>query len=69
MLDDVLMNVRQHCRIILCGLISTYGSANPYKLKNYSRLIIKRGTMQGYLYFDYAKNFKPMITELMKIMG
>ena len=69
MLDDVLLNIRQDCRIVLCGLISTYGSKNQYKLKNYSRLIIKRGTMQGYLYFDYAKKFKGMISHLMQIMG
>lgn len=62
MLDDVLMNIRQNCRIVLCGLISSYNSSKPYKLKNYSRLIIKRGIMQGYLYFDYAKKFRPMIT-------
>ena len=69
MLDDVLMNIRRNCRIVLCGLISTYSSANPYKLKNYSRLIIKRGTMQGFLYFDYSKKFKPMISQLMQMMG
>ena len=69
MLDDVLMNIRENCRIVLCGLISTYSSKNPYKLKNYSRLIIKRGTMQGYLYFDYSKKFKTMISHLMQIMG
>ena len=69
MLDDVLMNIRDNCRIVLCGLISTYGAKNPYKLKNYSRLIIKRGTMQGYLYFDYSKKFKGMISHLMQIMG
>lgn len=62
MLDDVLMNIRDQARIILCGLISTYGSlADAYKLKNYSRLITKRGTMRGYLYFDYAKQFPKAI--------
>lgn len=55
MLDDVLMHIRNDARIVLCGLISTYNSKEPYRLKNYARLIVKRATMQGYLYFDYAK--------------
>ena len=55
MLDDVLMNIRQNCRIVLCGLISNYNSSKPYKLKNYSRLIIKRnaiGQDKVYIIFD-----------------
>jgi NADPH-dependent curcumin reductase CurA len=68
MLDDVLMAVRDNCRIILCGAISTYNDdpKNPYRLKNYQRLIIKRGTMQGYIYFDYKKKFNTAIVEMMK---
>lgn len=55
MLDDILMHIRNESRVVLCGLISTYGKKDMYRLKNYSRLIVKRGTMQGFLYFDYVK--------------
>jgi len=57
MLDDVLMVMRDNCRVVLCGAISSYND-NPketYRIKNYQRLIIKRVTMQGFLYFDYRK--------------
>jgi NADPH-dependent curcumin reductase CurA len=67
MLDDVLMMVRENCRIVLCGAISSYNE-NPneaYQIKNYQRLIIKRGTMRGFLYFDYKDRFKVAIKDLM----
>lgn len=69
MLDDVLMVIQNEARVVLCGLISTYNSlSEPYKLKNYARLITKRATMQGFLYFDYAKEFPKAIGELQKQM-
>ena len=37
-----------------------------YRIKNYQRLIIKRGTMQGFIYFDYHKKYPEAIKELMK---
>lgn len=61
MLDDCLMNIRDQSRIVLCGLVSNYNTREPYRLKNYSRLIMKRGTMRGYLYFDYVKQFPKAI--------
>lgn len=61
MLDDVLMHIRKDARVILCGLISTYGQKEPHKLKNYSRLIVKTATIQGYLYMDYSKKFPEAI--------
>lgn len=61
MLDDVLMHIKDESRIILCGAISNYSylgldqnSNNYYRLKNYPRLIIKRATMKGFIYLDYA---------------
>lgn len=50
------MNIKDSSRIVLCGSVSTYyGRDEPYKLKNYPRLIIKRCTMEGFIFFDYAK--------------
>lgn len=46
MLDEILMHITDHTRIILCGAISTYNNTGePYKVKNYPRLIIKRAVM------------------------
>jgi NADPH-dependent curcumin reductase len=69
MLDEILMHIRDESRIIACGSISSYGSYNkekqePYRIKNYSRIIIKRAKIQGFLYFDYAKEFPKAIQHL-----
>ncbi|CAD8080340.1 unnamed protein product [Paramecium primaurelia] len=70
MLDEILMHITDHTRIILCGAIATYNqTGEPYKVKNYPRLIIKRAVMQGFLYFDHPELFKPgqaTITQMIK---
>jgi len=74
MLDDVLMSIKDESRIIACGSISEYGKFNDskaegYRLKNYSRIIIKRAIIQGFLYFDYAKEFPQAIAKLNKLIS
>ena len=66
-LDSVLMNIRDNARVVLCGAISTYNDSpnQQYGLKNYSRLIIKKATMEGFIYFDHAKVFPEAIKSLM----
>lgn len=54
MLDEVLLRLALHARIVLCGAISQYDTAKaPYGLKNYLSLIINRGTAQGFIVLDY----------------
>lgn len=69
MLDEVLMHIRDESRVIACGAISSYsaygeGKQEPYRIKNYSRIIIKRAIIQGFIYFDYAKEFPQAIQHL-----
>lgn len=69
MLDELLMHIRDESRIIACGAISAYGHYNQekqetYRIKNYSRIIIKRALIQGYIYYDYFKEFPEAIQEL-----
>jgi hypothetical protein len=40
---------------------------DQYRVKNYPRLIIKKGLMQGYIYTDYFKSF-PKGLEIMNNM-
>ena len=74
MLDEVLMNIKDQSRIIVCGTISEYNQFNSdkkegYRLKNYSRIIIKRAIIQGFLYFDYAKEYPEAIVKLNKLIS
>ncbi len=55
-LDNVLRFINYKSRIVLCGAISTY-NANEYVLKNYSNLIIKSASMQGFIVMTYAKRY------------
>lgn len=56
------MNIKEGSRLVLCGSISTYfGRSEPYKLKNYPRLIIKKCTMEGFVVIDHKENFQEAI--------
>jgi len=47
-----------HARIVICGAISQYNaeSATPGP-SNYLALLVRRGTMQGFLVFDHADEY------------
>ncbi|GAB2287535.1 hypothetical protein Dimus_021910 [Dionaea muscipula] len=53
MLDAVLLNMRLHGRISVCGMISQYNLQNPEGVHNLFTLIMKRIRMQGFTVFDY----------------
>ncbi|KAK4275562.1 hypothetical protein QN277_018620 [Acacia crassicarpa] len=53
MLDAVLLNMRLHGRISVCGMISQYNLDHPEGVHNLFNLISKRIRMEGFLVFDY----------------
>lgn len=53
MLDAVLLNLRVHARIAICGMISQYNLEKPEGVHNLTQLIIKRATMVGFLVGEY----------------
>lgn len=56
LLDMVLTVTSNNFRVALCGAISGYnGDIEP--LKNYHRMIFKRGTIQGFIFLDHFKHF------------
>lgn len=57
-LDASLMNLALRARVLLCGLISEYNSADgKVGARNIWQLIVKRATMQGFLIADYVPRF------------
>ena len=57
-LDAGLMNMAHAARIVLCGLISEYNSAQgKIGARNIWQLIVKRATMHGFLIADYVPRF------------
>ncbi len=64
-LDAVLANMAMHARIVICGAVSGYsGFEERYGLRNYHMLIMRRGTMRGFLVFDFMDRAMDAIGEL-----
>ncbi|XP_057426191.1 NADPH-dependent oxidoreductase 2-alkenal reductase-like [Lotus japonicus] len=52
-LDVVLLNMRVHGRIPVCGMISQYNLAQQEGVQNLAHLIYKRIRMQGFMFSDF----------------
>ncbi len=65
LLDLALARLAMRGRIVVCGAIATYNDATLRPgPKNYLNLIAKRGRMEGFLVFDYAKRAPEAVMEL-----
>lgn len=53
MLDAVLVNMRPHGRIAVCGMISQYNLENPEGIHNLTQVIMKRLRLEGFLVSEY----------------
>jgi len=57
-LDAALAFLRFKGRVALCGAISQYNSTEPVRgPENYLSLLINRGRMEGFIVFDFEKEF------------
>lgn len=58
-LDATLVNLAMHARVVICGAISQYNSNRDALQgpKNYMSLLVNRATMQGFVCFDYIKQY------------
>ena len=68
-LDAALMNLAPQARIILCGLISEYNSAEKIGARNIWQLIVKRATMHGFLVMDYVPRFAEGAAQIARWIG
>ena len=64
MLDEVLMRINLHARIVICGAISRYNTNEPYGPVNYVNLVVRRSRMEGFLVLDYVSRFPEAIQAL-----
>ncbi|KAN0101591.1 NAD(P)-binding protein [Hyaloscypha variabilis] len=63
-LEAALSRAKPHARFVMCGAISQYNSATPVGPKNISMVIAMRIKMQGFIVFDYIKEYPEARKEL-----
>ncbi|KAK9673529.1 hypothetical protein RND81_12G173300 [Saponaria officinalis] len=61
MLDAVLVNMRSHGRIAVCGMVSQHSYRDAEGIRKLSALISKRIRMQGFLQSDYLHLFPEFV--------
>ncbi|XP_006645151.1 2-alkenal reductase (NADP(+)-dependent) [Oryza brachyantha] len=66
MLDAVLLNMRVHGRIAVCGMVSQHGLTDPVGIHNLYCLVPKRIRMQGFLQSDYIHMFPKFLNDMGK---
>jgi NADPH-dependent curcumin reductase CurA len=57
-LDAALANLAWGARVVICGAISQYNAEDGMRgPSNYMMLLVRRARMQGFLVFDYVKQY------------
>ncbi len=56
-LDAALARLARHARVVICGGISQYNSAEMTGPKNYFALLVQHARMEGFVVFDYAARY------------
>ncbi len=64
-LDTALLHMAQNGRVVLCGGISQYNTAErPAGPANYMQIVLRRLTVKGFILFDWAEHIGKAQTEL-----
>jgi len=69
LLDEVLVRINPHARIVICGSISTYNTGKPYAPMNYFNLALRNSRMEGFLVTDYVSRYPEAIQALFGWLG
>jgi NADPH-dependent curcumin reductase len=69
-LDAALANLAWGARVVICGAISQYNAEDGMKgPSNYMMLLVRRARMQGFLVFDYVKQYGDALREMGQWFG
>ncbi|OUR79537.1 NADP-dependent oxidoreductase [Alphaproteobacteria bacterium 46_93_T64] len=64
-LDMALARLNRHARVVICGAISQYNNTTPVQgPANYLNLLVQHSRMEGFVVFDYMKQYGQGIQEL-----
>ncbi|CAI9108357.1 OLC1v1007930C1 [Oldenlandia corymbosa var. corymbosa] len=63
-LDTVLVNMRMHGRIAVCGMISQYNLEKPEGVHNLDQLIFRNLKMEGYTSFEVYHLYPKMLDQI-----
>lgn len=63
-LELALSRAKAHARFVMCGAISQYNNSQPVGPKNISMVIAMRIKLQGFIVFDYVKQYGEARTQL-----
>ncbi|KAF2435005.1 NAD(P)-binding protein [Tothia fuscella] len=63
-LDMALSRAKPHARFVMCGGISQYNASAPKGPKNYLMIVSMRIRMEGFIIFDYEKQYPEARKEL-----
>ena len=64
-LDAVLLNMKPHSCVVMCGQISTYN--NPIPVHNTWMIIARRVTIEGFLVYDFKDKIDEARTKLAQL--
>jgi len=64
-LNEGLVRLARGARVVICGAVSQYGQVGGFVgPSNCLALLISRGSMTGFIAFDYADRYPEALTEL-----
>ncbi|WRX22401.1 Alcohol dehydrogenase-like [Theobroma cacao] len=68
MLGAVLINMRVHGRVAVCGMISQYNLDQPQGTKNLMCLVYRRIRMEGFVVFDFCHLYSEFLHKMLPLI-